>query len=75
SGSWYVALGYVCSGDQIKKVIEISSLAPIVMTEALDGKVEFVIWQQYQGSSPPGKRKTVRAYWNQQKGEIAVNGS
>jgi hypothetical protein len=56
SGSWSVALGFVCSGNQIKKVIEQWSLrSPIIVQNG--NTLSVTVWNEYRGAAQPqGKR-------------------
>ena len=62
SGSWFMAVGYTCSGSQIKKVLEQSSLAPIVITQN-GNTLSVTTWQTYEGAAALQGKTTTQFKW------------
>ena len=62
SGSWSLALGFVCSGNQVKKVLEQWSLrSPVIVQNG--NTLSITIWNEYQGTAPPQGKKTKTFEW------------
>lgn len=73
SGSWYVVQGYICSNNEMKKVMEESSLTPIRMTMSSDNAVQFTVSTIYEGGvSPPLGKKRVTLSWNEQNRQLSI---
>jgi hypothetical protein len=65
SGSWQIAFGFVCSKNQVKKVLEQWSLGQPVMAQNGD-TLSVTVWTEYGGAAPPQGKTTRQFKWTNQ---------
>jgi hypothetical protein len=62
SGSWQIAVGFVCSGDQVKKVLEQWSLDRPVISQNGDN-LSVTVSTEYRGAAPPQGKTAILFKW------------
>jgi hypothetical protein len=66
SGYWYLSVGYICLADQLRKVVEISSLIPVSIVKSDENSLQYTVSRVYEGANPPRDRKVVHATWSRE---------
>lgn len=64
SGAWDIALGYVCSGNTIVKVLEQDSISQVVINPQGTDQLKLAWGEGYNGANPPEKELTKIVQWN-----------
>jgi hypothetical protein len=62
SGEWEIALGYVCSENQIRKVLEQKSVSSVVISQK-GNTLSVTVWEEYRGAAPPQGKKRRSFQW------------
>jgi hypothetical protein len=65
SGSWEIVFGFVCSNNQMKKVLEQWSLIPPVISQKGES-LSVTVWTEYRGAASPQGKTTRQFKWMNQ---------